>query len=273
MYSGLTITNYSGAIVGGHQKIDRSAYKYLKAITPDMSGFPSRRDILHFEGKNGPDGIKTKSPAKDEPWHFYDPFDEEDTQLLDLLEVHYNELVKQLKKGSPERAAFDSAWLAHAIVDGLTPAHHFPYEEKLVELRGGGLHERDSIKNKLIIPGSTKRESVKNNWAMWGVGGLLSTHVLFELGVSMIIAPLSIKTGRPSEADIDSLLRVGYQEYFKRSAREISMLDMYDRFQARGWSPKLVRDVRNELAPAIIKTVCLVWYSAMRDAGLLKNKK
>jgi hypothetical protein len=273
MYSGLTITNYSGALVGGHQKIDRSAYKYLKAITPDMRGFPSKRDILHFEGKNGPDGIKTKSPAKDEPWHFYDPFDEEDTLLLSLLENHYNELVKQLKKGSPERAAFDSAWLAHAIVDGLTPAHHFPYEEKLVELRGGGLHERDSIKNKLIISGENRKESMQKNWAMWGVGGLLSSHVLFEVGVAMIIAPLSIKTGRPSEGDIESIIRIGYQEYFKRAAREIALLDMYDRFLTRGWSPKLIRDVRNELAPILIKTVCLVWYSAMRDAGLLKTKK
>lgn len=273
MYSGTTLTNFSGAIIGSHQKIDRVAYKYLTKSVKDMSGFPAIRDILHFEGKNGPDGIKSKSPAKDEPWHFYDPFDEDDAQLLGLIRGHYNELVKQLKKGTPERAAFDSAWLAHAIVDGLTPAHHYPYEQKLEELRGSGMHNRDSIKNKLIISGDTKRDSFKKNWAMWGSGGLMSMHAMFEGGVALIIAPLHIRTSKPSEGDIEAIINLSYEEYFKRAAREIALLEMYERFHDRGWSPKLIRDVRNELAPTIIKTVSLVWYSAMRDAGLLKGKK
>jgi hypothetical protein len=192
---------------------------------------------------------------------------------LELIDGHYNELVKQLKKGTPERAAFDAAWIAHAIVDGLTPAHHYPYEQKLEELRGGAMHTRDSIKNKLIIPGNTKRESIKNNWAMWGAGGLMSMHATFELGVAVIIAPLSMKASQPSESDIELVIDVGFEEYFKRVAREIALLDMYERFHDKGWSPRLVRDVRNHLGPIIIKTVCLVWYSAMRDAGLLKGKK
>jgi hypothetical protein len=273
MYSGTTLTNFSGAVVGAHQKIDRVAYKYLTKITNNKSGFPTLRDILHFEGKNGPDGIKRKSPAVDEPWHFYDPFDEDDSQLLELIEGHYNELVKQLKKGAPERAAFDGAWIAHAIVDGLTPAHHYPYEEKLEELGGGGLHTRDSFKNKLFIAGDTKRESMKKSWALWGAGGLISTHVLFEIGIAMIIAPLSVRSAKPSDGDIEQLIEVGYEEYFKRAAREIALLDMYERFLKRGWTPRLIRDVRNELAPIMMKTVSLVWYSAMRDAGLLRTKK
>jgi hypothetical protein len=273
MYSGSTLTNISGALVGAHQKIDRVAYKHLSKIVSDMEGFPKIKDILHFEGKNGPDGIKRKSPAKDEPWHFYDPFDEDDSQLLELIEGHYNELVKQLKKGTPERAAFDTSWLAHALVDGLTPAHHYPYEEKLEELRGGGMHTRDSIKNKIIIPGDTKRDSFKKNWAMWGAGGLMSMHAMFEVGVAMTIAPLSMKTAKPSEKDIETFIDIGYEEWFKRAAREIALLDMYERFHAKGWSPRLVRDVRNHLGPIIIKTITLVWFSAMRDAGLLRTKK
>lgn len=193
--------------------------------------------------------------------------------MLELIELHYKELVKQLKKGTPERAAFDAAWLAHALVDGLTPAHHFPYEEKLTELRGGGLEERNSIKNKILIPGETPGESVKNNWQMWGFGGLMSMHAAFEAGVAIIMAPISMKKGRPSESDLELLANIGYEEFFKRAAREIAMLDMYDRFHAKGWTPKLVRDVRNHLGPVIIKTVCITWYSAMRDAGLLKGKK
>jgi hypothetical protein len=229
--------------------------------------------VLHFEGNNGPDGIKHKSPGKDEPWHFYDPFDEDDTQLLELMRGHYNELVKQLKKGTIEKSAFDAAWIAHAVVDGLTPAHHFPYEQKLEELRGEAMGSRDSLKSKVIIRGSTKRDTLKKNWAMWGTGGLMSMHAMFEAGVAVIIAPISLKTAMPSDSDIEHVTEIGYEEYFKRVARQIALLDMYDRFHQTGWSPKLIREVRNELGPALIKTVCLVWYSAMRDAGLLKKKK
>jgi hypothetical protein len=259
--------------LGAHQKIDRVAYKYLKKVTVTAAGFPVLKDVLHFEGKNGPDGIKRKSPAIDEPWHFYDPFDEDDTQLLDIIRNHYDELVKQLKKGTPERAAFDAAWIAHAVVDGLTPAHHFPYEEKLTELRGAEAVERNSVKNKIIIPGDNASDSVKKNWAMWGVGGLMSMHAMFEGGVAVILAPLSMKTAEPTSADLQLVIDIGFEEYFKRAAREIALLDMYDRFHEKGWSTRLVRDVRNELGPTIMKTVCLMWFSAMRDAGLLKGKK
>jgi len=272
MYSGTTLTNKSGAILGAHQKIDRVAYKHLLLLAEDPQ-FPGIRDILHFEGKNGPDGIKRKSPAKDEPWHFYDPFDEDDTQLLELLLLHYNELVRQLKRGSPERAAFDAAWIAHAVVDGLTPAHHFPYEEKLSELRGESVATRDSIKNKLIIPGDTVSESVRKNWAMWGVKGLMSMHGFFELGVAVLIAPIKMNTSRIRPSDIDTLVEVGYEEVFKRAAREIALLDMYDRFHEHGWTIRLSRDVRNHLGPIMARTVTLVWYSALRDAGLLRGKR
>ena len=143
MYSGTTFHNKSGSVLGAHQKIDRVAYRHLQKITKQSEGFPPLKLLLHFEGKNGPDGIKRKSPAKDEPWHFYNPFDDDDTGLIEYIERHYEELVTELKKGNMERAAFNAAWLAHALVDGLTPAHHFPYEEKLIELRGGaGIESR-----------------------------------------------------------------------------------------------------------------------------------
>lgn len=274
MWSGTTLTNFSGSFIGAHQKVDRVARAFLSVVASHTDHFPAIKDILHFEGKNGPDGIKSKSPAKDEPWHFYDPFDPEDTKLLEIIEGHYNELVKQLRKGSPERAAFDAAWLAHAIVDGLTPAHHFPYEEKLIEIRGGdAMDTRDSIKNKVIMPGDTVAEKLKSNWAMYGPGGLLSMHGFFEIGAGFLLAPIKMKTAKPLESDIQQLIEVGYEEIFKRAAREIALLDMYDRFHDRGWTVRLSRDVRNHLGPVMAKTVCLVWYSAMRDAGLLKGKK
>lgn len=266
MYSGTTLTTASGRVLGAHQKIDRVARNHLTKLLDDDSVFPSSRKILHFEGKNGPDGIKRKSPAKDEPWHYYSPFDDDDSQLLELITNHYNLLVSELKSGNSERVAFEAAWLSHALVDGLTPAHHYPYEERLVEIRGEGIETRTTIKQKIVMPGDTKREMVKNNWKMWGPKGLINTHGLFEFGVASIMAPLSFSDAKPSLDEIAVAQEIGITEYFKRTAREIAVLDMYARYIKRGWTTKLAYDVRQKLVPAIIKTVTLSWYCALLDA-------
>src|SRR5690606_2252790 len=124
MYSGSTLTKYSGRVIGAHQKIDRVARRHLSRMIADDSAIPPIRSILHFEGKNGPDAIKRKSPAKDELWHYFNPFDDKDTRIVDIIDEHYRLLVRELKARNTERSAFEAAWLAHAIVDGLTPAHH-----------------------------------------------------------------------------------------------------------------------------------------------------
>ena len=52
----------------------------------------------------------------------------------------------------------------------------------ILEIRGGeGLESRNSIKNKVIMPGDTMSEMLKNNWAMYGAGGLMSMHGFFEI--------------------------------------------------------------------------------------------
>lgn len=270
MYSGTTLTVASGRVLGAHQKIDRVARNHLTLLLADDTIFPSARRILHFEGKNGPDGIKRKSPAKDEPWHYYSPFNDDDSQLRELIVEHYKSLVERLKSGNKERVAFEAAWLAHALVDGLTPAHHYPYEEKLIELRGEGIETRTTIKEKLIVPGDTRRDAVKKNWKVWGPKGLISTHGLFELGIATLILPMSFQQSIPSQHDISVAKDIGIAEWFKRSAREIAVLDMYDRYYKRGWTTRLAYDVRQRLAPTIIKTVALAWYCALHDAGLLK---
>lgn len=270
MYSGTTLTPMSGRLLGAHQKFDRVARRKLAKLLDDNKVFPPARKILHFEGKNGPDAIKRKSPAKDEPWHYYSPFDDDDSQLIELINDHYKQLVKELKKNNRERVSFESAWLAHAIVDGLTPAHHYPYEQKLSELRGEGIETRDSIKKKIIISGENRRDQFKKNWKVWGPKGLLTTHGLFEIGVASIIAPLKFKKATPTKNEINIALEVGPLEIFKRTAREIAVLDMYERFRKRGWSTKLIMDVRNKLAPSITKTVVLTWYLALVEAGLIK---
>jgi len=272
MYSGTTLTPISGRILGAHQKLDRVARNQLDKLLPDKNMFPSTKKILHFEGRKGPDAIKRKSPAKDEPWHYYSPFDNDDSQLIELIEDHYNQLVKELKKHNKERTAFEAAWLAHAIVDGLTPAHHYPYEEKLSEIRGEAKETRTTIKEKIIPKGDTKRDTLKKTWKVYGPKGLMSTHGLFELGIATIIAPLGMSMSPPTKQELDNSIKIGAIELFKRTAREIAVLDMYERFSKRGWTTKLIVDVRSKLAPQIARTVAIIWFLALLDANLIGYK-
>lgn len=260
----------SGRVLGAHQKIDRLARTALGKVLSPHATFPSKGAILHFEGVNGPDALKRKSPAKDEPWHYYAPFDESDTQLLDIIHDHYQLLVDALRAKDEVRAAFEAAWLAHAIVDGLTPAHHYPYEAELTELRGGeGIESRTSIKAKLLMPGTTRRQQVHNNWRMWGPKGLLTTHGLFEWGIAAIILPLSARSTniKLRQHDLDELQEHGILELFKRKAKEVAALGMYDDYYKHGWTPQLARQVRKVLAPKIIQMVALAWYAAAQEAG------
>ena len=188
----------SGRILGAHQKIDRVARRHLKQLAPHVY-FPHIRGILHFEGVKGPDAIKRKSPGKDEPQHFLLPYDADDLTLISHIEQHYAKLVLALKAKDTVRAGFEAAWLAHAVVDGLTPAHHYPYEEALLELRSSD--QAPHVKNlfkKLVLPGSSASEQLHNNWKFWGAKGLFTTHYLFEWGVAVLIAPSRLKWKAPT---------------------------------------------------------------------------
>ncbi len=268
MYSGSTLTNFSGNVVGAHQKIDRIARKHLALLGVQPQLFPSVRQILRFEGKNGPDAAKSKLDSEHAPWHFYDPFDPDDGMLLEQIMEHYKLLVTSLRKVNRERSAFESSWLAHAIVDGLTPAHHFPFEAELENLRGEGKETRDTVLKKVLIPASTTKELISKNWAFWGAKGLFTNHFLFEWGAAAVFAPLNASIGYPSRYDIKKAQEIGLAEAFKRTAREIALLDMYDRFCTHGWSPKLANDVRKELAPRMIRMVAIAWYMAYDEAYL-----
>lgn len=272
MYSGTTLTPLSGRMFGAHQKIDRLARRALRDLLVQDRKFPDTRLILHFEGVNGPDAIKRKSPARDEPWHYYSPFDDDDTQLLHIISEHYDALVTALKAADEVRAAFEAAWLAHAIVDGLTPPHHHPYEKELAVLRGGeGLETRDSIRDKLIMPGETPFKRVANNWKMWGPHGLLAAHGFFEFGVAALIKPFTLKQVALTPQDIAELNEYGVMELFRRKAKEIAALEMYINYQKQGWTRDLVRQARRTLIPVIVHTVVLAWYAAGVDAGVAER--
>lgn len=257
---------------GAHQRLDRFAIKHLEQVVGErrIFAFPTIKQVLEFEGINGPDGIKIKTPAQGEPWHYYNPYDKDDTRILDLIRANHKHLVKALKEGNSTRAAFEAAWLAHAIVDGMTPAHHYPYEEELVRLRGGqSIETRNTYRGKLLMPGETLSERIKHNWEMMGEKGLLSTHMAFEFGVAVLIVPMRRGArDQLNEAELQlARTKDGYIKYFERRATEVAELELYQKFYHIGWTPKMVRLVRKKLVPAIVDTVTLAWYSAMVEAN------
>lgn len=268
MYSGTTLRNTSGRLIGAHQKLDRVARRALASLNVG-NDFPGIKEVLHFEGKNGPDGIKSKSPARDEPWHYYNPDDPSDTRLVAIIQQHSDSLTAALKANEREKAAFEAAWLAHALVDGLTPAHHFPLDKHLEELRGEGLETRTTIKDKLIVrsPGDKAADMLIKNWKYWGAGGVMNKHGLFEWGVATIIAPLRIRIGYPSQAECRDVMERGIVAIFKDAVADIHSLKMYDRFMRKSWTRRLAREVREVLAPILVRVVALAWYEAYKKAG------
>lgn len=256
--------------MGVHQKIDRVAHRHIAKRIPKYLGFPTAHEILHFEGLNGPDGIKRKSPAQDEPWHYIDPHNPDDRAILAMIHDHIYNMATALKEKNRERAAFEAAWLAHAVVDGLTPAHHYPLEEKLEELRGEGLETRRTTKDKLLLPGKTRRIQLRNNWEFWGAKGVMTTHLGFELGVATTVAAQRFETTSPTKDEYDRIAKEGFEAVFLETLQEIAGLDMYKEFSRAGWSRRLARQTRGVLAPLIIKAVTLAWYQA---ALLAKEQK
>lgn len=253
--------------MGVHQKIDRVARKHLRVFLDDDNSFPSNQQILHFEGINGPDGIKRKSPAIDELWHFINPADPGDTNLLDIIDDHIENLARALRSGNQYRAAFEAAWMAHAITDGLTPPHHFPLEDILKELMNGEeLESRDSVAKKAFIRSENGVETLKNNWRYWGAKGAMSSHIAFEAGVASAIPYKRFKSGLPTGADLELVASEGYREFYKKAAFDVYNMNLFNRYLETGWTTILALEITKELMPLIIRAVTLGWLAAVWEA-------
>lgn len=271
MYSGTTLRSNSGNLLGAHQKIDRIARRQVSKILPENIKFPDIRSILAFEGKDGPDGIKAKSPARDEPWHYIDPTDSNDTGIVVMIKDHMQNLVDALAVDNNVRAAFEAAWMAHAIVDGLTPAHHYPLEDKIEELWGHPKDLRLTIRQKNIIIGTNRKDTVSKNWQYWGAKGVFTTHFMFEFGFSTTIASQNFTKPLTTANDRIRVEKEGIIPIFLETVEHIHHLGMYETFYKKGWTRKLARQTRTELAPVIIKLVMLSWYTAAMKASQKKH--
>ncbi len=250
-----------------HQKIDKVAYRQLKRLLPADSFFPGIKQIVYFDGKNGPDSTKLKRhESVEQPWHFINPKDKQDTTLEKQIEYHYTNLVTNLRAKDEVRSGFEAAWLAHALVDGLTPAHHYPYEQELEVLRGESRTTRHGLIDRAFVHGETISQSLAKSLKIIGPKGLLTTHAMFEAGAYFVIAPLKLTNARPTKAELDKVVNDGVIATFRDFINQVVSFELYSRFYATGWTVPISQDVRKELAPRMVKMVTLAWYAASQEA-------
>jgi len=266
MYAGTTIRRGSGRIVGVHQKIDRAARRHLKPLLPELVYFPAIKEILSFEGNNGPDGIKRKSPSVDEPEHYIDPNDPTSSELITIINDHIFNLAKSLKSNNQVRASFEAAWLAHSVVDGLTPPHHYPVSEKIAQLWSDAKNERDSVINRNIIVGDGLRDTLSKNWEYWGPGGVITAHGIFEIGVASAISTEYFRNFKINKRDITKLQKIGFETFYLESVKKVFDMKMYEELSSTGWTQRFAKQVRTVLIPEMIKMVVLAWYESLLNA-------
>ena len=252
---------------GTHQRLDKIARRaFSEVLSREASfrdeDFPSYKEIIHFEGYNGPDGLKWKSPGIDEPMHFIIP-DHDDGKVIKMILDHQYNLNHALKSDNRTRAAFEAAWMAHAITDGLTPAHHFPYEEAVSELMSDKEYFKIFGKPvKGIMRGNTVAQTARNNWIYLGPEGYMTKHIAFEYGAGLIASstPMKALTPKITSADLDNLdLKHEFYDAFRR----IVDLDMYSRYRYKGWTKALATESKAVLIPEIVRLIVLGWYSAL----------
>ncbi len=275
MYASLGLINSdkSGEIMGTHQKLDRAAMILLqKHLWRDLKDFPTIDEILHFEGAFGPDGLKKKSPGIDEPEHFIQ-LSNDDGVLIGYVRDHQYNLARALAENNRERASFEAAWMAHALTDGLTPAHHFPYREVVDELMSDKDYKQlFGVKIKGIMRGDNLAQAARNNWLYWGAGGVMTKHIAFEYGVAYTITPITAKRILPKNLKHSDFKNVDYEKVFYDSLKKVAGLDMYTRFLKTGWNTELVVETREILIPEIVRVIALNWAAAIEESKALKKK-
>ena len=269
MYATLCVkpgSKRSGKLIGTHQKLDKAARQLLGKNLLVGKNFPTITEILRFEGMQGPDGLKRKSPGVDEPEHFIIP-DDDDGVLIGYMDNHYYNLVQALKKSDRVRASFEAAWLAHVITDGLTPAHHYPFREVRDELVGDADYVKVfGVQLKGVTKGESFAETMRTNWLYFGAGGLMTKHVAYEYGVAYIITPVPLKHLMPKDFSKEDAEKADYKKSFYNSLERINQLKMYDHFLKHGWTTELAVETREVLIPEIVRAITLAWASAANQA-------
>ncbi len=229
--------------VGSHQKFDKSAYRALQPLIDDRF-FPARNQILNFEGMGGPDGLKFKGKNYRAD-HLWDPINKIG-HLPVWIEIHYKNLIEALKKEDLVKAAFEAGFMAHYLTDSLTPAHH--------------------VSTKLIAAEYENASKVRKNWFYFGHKGIVSSHVMFESGVSTSVALNRLKVKFDHDL-YERILKDGIKSVVEDESLRIAKLDLYNQFLKKGWSASLAKTVKAVVVKRIPQLIAAAWLAAYVEAG------
>lgn len=230
--------------VGTHQKFDRTAYGLIKnKLQPNK--FPTRSQIINFEGSGGPDGLKFKGNYTTD--HMWDPVNKIG-QLPIWIEIHYKNLVKALRDEDIAKASFEAGFMAHYLTDSLTPAHHLSHKFILEEYEG---------------------KKHRKRWKIYGHKGILSSHVAFESGISSAIFFTPIKVDF-DEKLLGRIKKDGIKTVVMHESLAISKHNIYDQFLKKGWSARLAKVVKATVVKRIPQLISAAWLAAYEEAYKIK---
>jgi hypothetical protein len=221
--------------VGVHQRLDQAAYSVLKQQSL-LKGLPDLSDILFFEGYNGPDGLKVK--GKHDTNHLWEPI-EEIGQLKRFVKVNFDNTVAAIRNRDDDKAAFEMAWLAHFLTDGLTPAHHI---------------------DDLYMP-KIRRISALNAWEF--LKSIPRQHVIFESLTRGVLWLRKIDKTKHMLL-VEEIKKEGIEAVFVRESKKIAKLDIYNKFLDKGWSLEVAHMILRKTVPSIVILIASAW-AAARD--------
>ena len=259
MFASIPLTKFINPY-GDHQRFDRLAYKKLRTALPD-DFFPGIKEILKHEGLNGPDGQKFQDDVCEQQ-HFLDPSDPLSSPMMEHVWNHYDSLVKALRNHDLQDSAYHASWLAHGLVDGLTPAHHVPYPDMIKSLTEHH-QDRNTYHGRLFVKGENFFDTIKRTYKFMGPKGLLMKHTLFECGAAISMQFFQAKNTQIMRS---AGSRVSLPAFYARSVEKVARLNMYFRFETSGFSASLVMDSRRTLGPTMVEVISTFWYHAAQEA-------
>jgi len=264
MFSRTLLSDKKSEKIATHQRLIRIARHQTIPLLPANVDFPTAKQMIRFEGANGPDGLPGKHSITDEPHQFIDPA-KNDKKLFQHIKNHLYNAHQAYKRKNQTRFAFELAWLSHMVIDGLTPAHQQPFKDKLKELDPRTAEEVNSLLKRIFMPGASFRDIFEKNWQRLGPRGLGTNHILFEAGIDFIVMPIRPRS-YPNSITVDDIKKVKagrFLDLYWKSIQEISKLRMFERYEESSWTTELATEVREKLIPVAVRMVVLSWLAAV----------
>ena len=120
----------------------------------------------------------------------------------------------------------------------------------------------------MFLSGENWRERILKNWEYIGPKGVMSSHMLYEMGVATMITSVAAKKiiKSPTDEEILRVLKGEFMQIFEEKIKWVADQKYYERYLEKGWTTALARETRHDLLPEISKIVALGWFEGIRRA-------